>query len=110
MKPESTPEYFQFCDWETPVQTRDKMISLILSKDLTSKELNKLKGLELQETDRRKKFPELFVKCPVCYGYHGQLGNIDNLCEKHEAQFAPFRYDTEKFGREAALKLYKQMR
>lgn len=82
-------EYF-FAPWRTPAQTRDLLIEL--SVPITTARIQELRALALEETNRRKNNSN-FVECPFCKGYHGQLSNIDNLCEKHESQLAPIRYD-----------------
>ena len=78
--------------WRTPQQTRDLLIEL--SDPVTTKRMRELRTLCHQEIEKRKDNP-LFVECPCCKNKHGQLTNIDNLCEKHEAQLAPLRYDTQ---------------
>lgn len=76
--------------WRTPAQTRDLLIEL--SHPLTSKRINELRQMAHKEEAARKHNPD-FIQCCHCKGHHGQKTNIDGLCEIHEAQFAPFRYD-----------------
>ena len=79
--------------WRTPQQTRDLLIEL--SNNLNLERIQELRALCLTETNKRKN-NSLFVECPMCKNYHSQLENIDNLCEKHEAETAPMRYDKAK--------------
>jgi len=87
-----TKEYFAETIWWTPNQIRDSFLDY--SHDLTTEFIQNLKSLAIDEQARRKSLPEMFIECPFCKGYHGQCCNIDGLCEKHEAEFAPMRYDS----------------
>lgn len=82
-------EWFD-ADWRTPTQTRDLLIEL--SKNLNTKRIKALRELCEKETARRKNNPK-YIQCPLCKGLHGQLNNIDGLCEQHEQQTAPARFD-----------------
>ena len=86
-----SPEYFANAVWWTPNQIRDSFFDY--STEITTAYVQELKVLALNEQARRKQLPLEFIECPFCKGYHGQLANIDNLCEIHEAQFAAARYD-----------------
>lgn len=79
--------------WWTPAQIRDSEIEFLNQDEDYKTNIQLLRNLCINETERRKNLPKEFVKCPRCYGYHGQLENIDNLCEKCEQQTACFRYD-----------------
>jgi antirestriction protein len=78
-------------DWRTPPQTRDLLIEMC--SPITTDDVQRLRSMAQKETDRRKQLPNLYVKCPLCYEYHGQLTNIDSLCERDERETAPMRYD-----------------
>ena len=82
-------EWFN-ADWRTPAQTRDLLIEL--SHPITLERIQELRSLCEQEIIKRKDDLK-YVQCPLCKGFHDQLNNIDNLCEKHEQQTAPLRYD-----------------
>lgn len=79
--------------WRTAVQTRDLLIDMLNPEKLTTENIECLRLYAKQVILERKNKPESFVKCPVCGDYHGQLNNIDNLCERDESSRAPFRYD-----------------
>jgi hypothetical protein len=85
-----SPEYFATRGWWTPNQIRD---SLAMWPTPTTETVQLYRVLAMNEETRRKSLPEQYVKCPRCYGHHEQLGNIDSLCEKCEAETAPFCYD-----------------
>jgi len=85
-------EYFDACVWWTPNQIRD---SLFLRTDLTTEFIQATRTRAINEQARRKQAAG-FVECPFCKGFHGQLGNIDSLCEQCEANTAPFRYDSKR--------------
>lgn len=87
---EDLPVYFSTTTWWTPNQIRD---SLLLTLNLTRNYIDTLRTLTLEETTRRKLDINNFARCPRCYGYHGQLDNIDSLCENCETLTAPYRYD-----------------
>jgi hypothetical protein len=87
-----TVEYFQATTWWTPNQIRDSFFDYV-PWEVTTEFINTSRNLAIAEQARRKSLPAEFVKCPICNGYHGQLNNIDNLCEIHEAATAPLRYD-----------------
>jgi hypothetical protein len=89
-----TPEYFQERGWWTPAQIRDSLLDFNLK--LTTDVVEQVKLLAQHENERRKKLPDQYIQCPHCKGFHEQLKNIDGLCEKHEAQLAPFRYDSQR--------------
>ena len=88
-------KYFQNNTWWTPNQIRDNHIEnyYFSKKGITTEKVDEFRKMSLTENDRRKTLPKEFVRCNRCYGYHGQLNNIDNLCEKCESQTAPYRYD-----------------
>jgi hypothetical protein len=79
--------------WRTPQQSRDLLIEL--DHHITIERIQELRSLCEKHVKLRKDNP-LFVVCPLCKNAHGQLSNVDNLCEKHEAQTAPMRYDAKK--------------
>lgn len=81
--------------WRTAVQTRDLLIDMLRPESLTTENIECLRLYAKQVILERKNSSD-FVKCPVCGDYHGQLSNIDNLCERDEAARAPLRYDLEK--------------
>lgn len=102
MKLESlcNPEYFKddLRGYATPNQLRDRIIETVYFsfKDTIpdfGKVVADLRNLANEENKRREGLPEKYVKCVHCKGYHDQLNNIDQLCEKCEATTAPFRYD-----------------
>lgn len=82
--------YFQSLPTDTPNQIRDVILSC---NGLSTEFVQSVANMARQETERRKSMPETFIRCLRCYGYHGQLNNIDGLCERCECQTAPFRYD-----------------
>ncbi len=86
-----TKEYFAEAIWWTPNQIRDSFLDF--NRDLSLDFIQVLRVLALDEQKRRKSLPGEFVECSFCKGYHGQMNNVDNLCEIHEAQLAPLRYD-----------------
>jgi hypothetical protein len=86
-----TAEFFATTTWWTPNQIRDSFFDC--SDSLTTDFINMVRNLAIREQAKRKKSPD-FVECPICKGFHGQITNIDNLCEKHEAETAPLRYDS----------------
>ena len=77
-------------DWRTPAQTRDLLIEM--AYPVTTKRIQELRAAAEIETNRRKESGE-HIQCPMCKGWHGQKHNIDGLCEIHEAQTAPMRWD-----------------
>lgn len=86
----ATPEHFSSATWKTPSQIAD---DFLMWPGLTTHLVQVARTLTLAETQRRKTLPDVFVKCPRCYGYHGERANIDSLCEKCEVLTAPARYD-----------------
>lgn len=87
-----TKEYFQEAGWWTPNQIRDSFYDFT-NDILNTALIEKLRKLAQEEQARRKVLPEEYIECPFCKGYHQQKSNVDGLCEIHEAQLAPFRYD-----------------
>jgi hypothetical protein len=79
--------------WRTQAQTRDLLIDMLRPEHLTTEYVECLRLYGKEVTADRKNKPNSFVKCTVCGEYHGQMNNVDNLCEVHEAFMAPFRYD-----------------
>ena len=75
--------------WMTPNQLRDYYLC---APNLTPEIVQELRCAALAEDSRRKLLPD-FVRCSRCFGYHDQKQNIDKLCEKCEANTAPFRFD-----------------
>lgn len=88
-------QYFKRFTWLTPYQLRDLLIETLIVKDLTTENIQQLKCLALDEQARRK-IDSNFTECPRCKGYHGELSNNDNLCEKCEQIVHIFQYDYER--------------
>lgn len=87
-----TDEEWFDAPWRTPAQTRDLLLEL--EPNLTTERIQKLRSLCINAETMRKQDTQQFVMCPHCKGWHGQLSNVDALCEKHEAQLAPLRFDS----------------
>ena len=86
----------------TPNQIRDLLTSVLILDAI-----GQIKNAANDEQARRKALPEQYIQCSYCKGYHDGLKNIDGLCEDHERQLAPYRYDVEHFGKEKALEMYR---
>jgi len=87
---------FQRLYWFTPYQLRDMYIEeACLTGEATTKTLQEIKNLGAEEQARRKSLPTEFVECPYCKGYHKELNNNDNLCEKCEWTVHILRWDIE---------------
>lgn len=91
MKAQVDEKYFQERGWWTPMQIRDSLYDF--TAEMTKDYVNHIRLLAQAEQTRRKGLPEKYVECPFCRGCHEQKGNVESLCEKHEAQLAPFFYD-----------------
>jgi len=88
--------YFSKRGWWTPNHLPDNLITAWFGvfgvDDGDSKPaLHLFKVEALAEQENRKNAG--MTKCPRCYGYHEQSGNVDSLCEICEVSTAPFRYD-----------------
>ena len=89
-------KYFKSNTWWTPNQIRDNEVEFFYfkNKGISTEKVDEFRKMAMTENDRRKTLPSEFIRCCRCYGYHGQLSNIDGLCEKCESTTAPFRFDT----------------
>lgn len=76
--------------WWTPNQIRDYLLSWPVPD---TERIRHARALATEETERRKQAPGDFIHCPRCYGWHGQILNLDSLCETCEQLTAPVRYD-----------------
>lgn len=87
--------YFAKRGWWTPNQIRDHLIEswgalFGIGGDMTEAiQLFKTQAIAEQEARKLRGM----ARCPCCYGYHEQAGNVDSLCEICEAGTAAYRYD-----------------
>ncbi len=90
----TTEEFQKYC-WMTPYQRRDNLIEFIYftKGELTTDIISTLRNLAMEEQIRRKKFNTEFVECPFCKGFHNELNNTDNLCEKCELHLHIVEFD-----------------
>ena len=82
---------FKRFGWLTPFQLRDLFIN---TSEITTELIHSLKVAALDEQNRRKTLPELYVQCPRCKGYHDLIvTNNDALCDKCEQIVHILEYD-----------------